>query len=1199
MAPIDPKQLLSTLSVLLGNHGGIKSQDEVTRLVALMEKFSKKMVSKIVYINILRATRQDVLEKFLNEKGWNLVNFWFSESIKAQNWPLVIELLRLFLQCPMTIERLRENVEVNCAPKLVRHLAARTDLEPDFNELAKQVLQKWMSVIQCPPVNPATQTSAPLTTRTRGQRNTSTTPPPTEEGRFSPVGTVGSGKTVVTVFTDTVEIVRLLNMQCQVLEQQEPQFWHGRGGKTAKIQAKLQKAAATAAAKAEAKKPKAKLTIKIAGVVESFDAIKEMAAADAAIEAVNKSDKDYNPVESEEDEPDDDDESDDDLAQLLARSDRAVNNRDRKYGAVPVKKPAVVVTKKKDIATTPGGGGVTKPEIKRESVIKSLVRADSVTSPGSPLKNEVNMMETGNQSSILHDELMDVDELLKDDIDETKVTSETKVDPLGFLKDLADGVAKDLEKEKEKEDKQKEKEKESVKGKEKDKENKDRKSSSSDHKKKDRHRDKDRHKDRDKDRGKDRERDREKDKDREKRRDHERRRKEREEKRRKEKEKERERKEKLRREPKPFKETEMRNGLDSKQKEKIKEVVQRLKDEDEAKKNEPKSSPTVEKPKPIKKDFPTVDKAGKSALSFDALMGGMDFKKTIKAPPIKNKNKDLLASFSSSNLLKKDSPKEEKKLPNINDVFKMRTEDKSSKIIPASDFLKERKAIKRPAESTLDPPKIKIKSPAQLKESNGFNDFLSNIMKDDQPKKKVIKIAELKQKTEEEERAKKREEELREVQNKDSEAKDDDPEAGASTGGLSFYRDTLIEDNTKEETIIKSPVDERSPMQEDVEIPEEEQVPRDVRGQLVIARGTVRLRKRVSWPEDPSLVKVKFFELDETERVNVNKLKFEEMRKKELEFEKSAINERNMLAVEEARPWPALTTCDFTPPEIEYGGQSLEKVTQEKRENSVLQALYFNSLPSNPSEPENASTLRFETKDIPLEDESQEETFMDYSRLVWPAPLNDRPTHESKSSLSRSAPQTDIFARLQSMMGGGSEDAAPLPPVKVATEMEMIKQGLLPPQPPQDDMNGQHAFIPGPNEPYEPYDEENMMNNPHMMHYNQTGPPYQDGWAGGDQHDQYQPHQQQQHYGGGPQYPQRSNWRGGNGYNNRGNNRGGFGGPRGRGYQDGFNRGGQQRGRGFDRGHDRGMRRGKVCKYWYDRGYCRDGDRCLFLHPPR
>jgi len=113
MPAIDPGKLLSTLSVLLGPHGGIKSQDEVVRLVTLMEKFSKKMVSKVVYINILRATKVEVLEKFLNEKGWTLINFWFQESVKASNWSLTLELLKLLQNCPMTIDRLRENSESN------------------------------------------------------------------------------------------------------------------------------------------------------------------------------------------------------------------------------------------------------------------------------------------------------------------------------------------------------------------------------------------------------------------------------------------------------------------------------------------------------------------------------------------------------------------------------------------------------------------------------------------------------------------------------------------------------------------------------------------------------------------------------------------------------------------------------------------------------------------------------------------------------------------------------------------------------------------------------------------------------------------------------------------------------------------------------------------------------------------------------
>ena len=209
-------------------------------------------------------------------------------------------------------------------------------------------------------------------------------------------------------------------------------------------------------------------------------------------------------------------------------------------------------------------------------------------------------------------------------------------------------------------------------------------------------------------------------------------------------------------------------------------------------------------------------------------------------------------------------------------------------------------------------------------------------------------------------------------------------------------------------------------------------MPRNVRGQLVIARGTVRPRKSVTWPEETNLVLVKFFELDENERVNVNKLKFEEMRKREFELEKTALNQRNKLAVEESRPWPKLAGCDFTPPEIEYGGQSLEKVAQQKRENSVLQALYFNNLPSNPSGPENSATVRFDTKDIPLEDDSQEEAgeFVDYTSLSWPVsivqdlPPSPPPIQPNRKMhnpmMAGGAPQTEAFFahQQQNMMMG-------------------------------------------------------------------------------------------------------------------------------------------------------------------------------------
>ena len=65
MPRIDPHQLLKTLGVLLAPSGGIKSNDEVIRLVTLMHKFSKKLVSKCIYVKILKATTQELLDRFL------------------------------------------------------------------------------------------------------------------------------------------------------------------------------------------------------------------------------------------------------------------------------------------------------------------------------------------------------------------------------------------------------------------------------------------------------------------------------------------------------------------------------------------------------------------------------------------------------------------------------------------------------------------------------------------------------------------------------------------------------------------------------------------------------------------------------------------------------------------------------------------------------------------------------------------------------------------------------------------------------------------------------------------------------------------------------------------------------------------------------------------------------------------------------
>ncbi|KOB66630.1 Pnuts protein [Operophtera brumata] len=140
---IDPIQLLNCLSVLLSPSGGIKSRDEVQRLASLMTKFSKKLVSKCIYIQILKCTETELLGLFMGSGGWLLVHVWLTESIVAKNWPLVRELLELLLLCPVDIERLKTN---NC-PKLVKELS-KDGNQFDIRALASKLVEQWLKTVK-------------------------------------------------------------------------------------------------------------------------------------------------------------------------------------------------------------------------------------------------------------------------------------------------------------------------------------------------------------------------------------------------------------------------------------------------------------------------------------------------------------------------------------------------------------------------------------------------------------------------------------------------------------------------------------------------------------------------------------------------------------------------------------------------------------------------------------------------------------------------------------------------------------------------------------------------------------------------------------------------------------------------------------------------------------------------------------------
>lgn len=145
MPRIDPMQLLRCLSVLLGPNGGILSRDQVGRLASLMTKFSKKLVSKCIYVLILKNTKTELIGMFMSEGGWALTNSWLADAIEARNWPLMKELLELLLMCPVDVERLKLN---NC-PKLVKGLSKDTT-DRDVQLLASRLVAQWLQIVKSP-----------------------------------------------------------------------------------------------------------------------------------------------------------------------------------------------------------------------------------------------------------------------------------------------------------------------------------------------------------------------------------------------------------------------------------------------------------------------------------------------------------------------------------------------------------------------------------------------------------------------------------------------------------------------------------------------------------------------------------------------------------------------------------------------------------------------------------------------------------------------------------------------------------------------------------------------------------------------------------------------------------------------------------------------------------------------------------------
>ncbi|KAG2469038.1 serine/threonine-protein phosphatase 1 regulatory subunit 10 [Polypterus senegalus] len=396
-------------------------------------------------------------------------------------------------------------------------------------------------------------------------------------------------------------------------------------------------------------------------------------------------------------------------------------------------------------------------------------------------------------------------------------------------------------------------------------------------------------------------------------------------------------------------------------------------------------------------------------------------------------------------------------------------------------------------------------------------------------------------------------------------------------------------------------------------------------------------KKTVHWAEELTLRQYYYFELDETERVNVNKIKdFGEAAKQEMMKDRRAFETARRLshdAMEEKVAWSCPRPLSIPESLVVPGSGSEEKLIQQEREKGILQEifLYKESVPDSPHEPDSEAYEPIPPKLIPLDEDS---TFMDDSYMD---PVD--PAAPSQSPDNSTAKLPPILANLMGSMGAGrspqQQNAGSAPPVNVqellSTIMgaqgnqkteDLIKQpdfsdkikqllGSLQNQNQSQTQGSGTANSgllgpgPGANGNFPP----TPKNGPHFSHSTQRAH-YQGPHGGGSGSD-----------GGPPGVPRMigppPNQQRGDGYwdqpceSMRGGPHGMRGGPyhrgrggrggepnfRGRQSRGGGGNGGPPRGGGPNNQHIADMSMRPVCRHFMMKGSCRYESNCAFYHP--
>uniref|UniRef100_A0AAQ5Z3W2 Serine/threonine-protein phosphatase 1 regulatory subunit 10 n=1 Tax=Amphiprion ocellaris TaxID=80972 RepID=A0AAQ5Z3W2_AMPOC len=135
-------------------------------------------------------------------------------------------------------------------------------------------------------------------------------------------------------------------------------------------------------------------------------------------------------------------------------------------------------------------------------------------------------------------------------------------------------------------------------------------------------------------------------------------------------------------------------------------------------------------------------------------------------------------------------------------------------------------------------------------------------------------------------------------------------------------------------------------------------------------------KKTVHWAEEEQLKHYFYFDLDETERVNVNKIKdFGEAAKRELMMDRQTFEMARRLShdtMEERVPWSPPRPLMLAGSLVIPGAYSTEKLTQRDREMGILQEIFLSkeSVPDSPHEPDPEPYEPMPPRLIPLDEDS-------------------------------------------------------------------------------------------------------------------------------------------------------------------------------------------------------------------------------------